>query len=36
LFAPHCLRICPPLIIHQEQLKKAAAQIVAACDAVLG
>ena len=36
LFAPHCLRISPPLIIHQEQLKKAAAQIVAACDAVLG
>lgn len=35
LFAPHCLRISPPLIIHPEQLKKAAALIVEACDAVL-
>lgn len=35
LFAPHCLRISPPLIIHSEQLKKAAALIVEACDAVL-
>ncbi|MFM8806369.1 MAG: aspartate aminotransferase family protein [Sphingomonadales bacterium] len=34
LFAPHCLRISPPLIIHSEQLKKAAALIVEACDAV--
>ena len=36
LFAPHCLRISPPLIVHAEQLKKAAALIVEACDAVLG
>jgi acetylornithine/succinyldiaminopimelate/putrescine aminotransferase len=35
LFAPHCLRISPPLIIHPEQLKKAAAVIVEACDVVL-
>ena len=35
LFAPHCLRISPPLIIHSEQLKKAAALIVEACDVVL-
>ncbi|MFM8711482.1 MAG: aminotransferase class III-fold pyridoxal phosphate-dependent enzyme, partial [Sphingomonadales bacterium] len=34
LFAPHCLRISPPLIIHSKQLKKAAALIVEACDAV--
>ena len=36
LFAPHCLRISPPLIIHTEQLKKAAALLLAACDEVLG
>jgi acetylornithine/succinyldiaminopimelate/putrescine aminotransferase len=35
LFAPHCLRISPPLIIHPEQLKKAAAVIVEACDVLL-
>ncbi|MFM7645567.1 MAG: aspartate aminotransferase family protein [Sphingomonadales bacterium] len=35
LFAPHCLRISPPLIIHTEQLKKAARLIVDACDKVL-
>lgn len=35
LFAPHCLRISPPLIIHPEQLKKAAALIIEACDVVL-
>lgn len=35
LFAPHCLRISPPLIIHPEQLKRAAALIVEACDALL-
>jgi acetylornithine/succinyldiaminopimelate/putrescine aminotransferase len=35
LFAPHCLRISPPLIIHPEQLKKAAALITEACDVVL-
>jgi acetylornithine/succinyldiaminopimelate/putrescine aminotransferase len=35
LFAPHCLRISPPLIIHPEQLKKAAALIIEACEVVL-
>jgi len=35
LFAPHCLRISPPLLIHPEQLKKAAALIVEACNTVL-
>jgi acetylornithine/succinyldiaminopimelate/putrescine aminotransferase len=35
LFAPNCLRISPPLIIHPEQLKKAASLIVEACDVLL-
>lgn len=35
LFAPNCLRISPPLIIHAAQLKKAAALITEACDVVL-
>jgi len=34
LFAPHCLRISPPLIIHSDQLKKAAALIVEACNRI--
>jgi acetylornithine/N-succinyldiaminopimelate aminotransferase len=35
LFAPHCLRISPPLIIHPAQLKKAATLIVEACHMAL-
>jgi len=32
LFASHCLRISPPLIISEQQIEKACAVIVAACD----
>lgn len=32
LFAAHCLRISPPLIISEQQIEKACAVIVAACD----
>lgn len=32
LFASHCLRISPPLIISEQQIEKACALIVAACD----
>jgi acetylornithine/N-succinyldiaminopimelate aminotransferase len=32
LFASNCLRISPPLLIHEQQLKKAAAVIIEACD----
>lgn len=32
LFAPHCLRISPPLIISESQVKKACAKILKACD----
>lgn len=32
LFAPHCLRISPPLTISNEQLKKAADIILQSCD----
>lgn len=31
LFAPNCLRLSPPLIISEEQVKRAAAVILAAC-----
>jgi len=32
LFAPHCLRIAPPLSITDEQIQKACATILASCD----
>ena len=32
LFAAHCLRISPPLIISEQQIEKACTVIVAACD----
>lgn len=32
LFAPNCLRISPPLIISEEQIKKACKTILQACD----
>lgn len=32
LFAAHCLRISPPLIISEQQIEKACAVILAACD----
>lgn len=32
LFASHCLRISPPLIISEQQIEKACAVIVGACD----
>jgi acetylornithine/succinyldiaminopimelate/putrescine aminotransferase len=31
LFAPHCLRISPPLIISEEQMEKACAMILKSC-----
>lgn len=31
LFAPHCLRISPPLVINDEQIKKACEEINTAC-----
>ena len=34
LFAPNCLRISPPLIISEEQIKKACKIILQACDSV--
>ena len=34
LFAPNCLRISPPLIISEEQIKKACSQILQACGSV--
>jgi acetylornithine/N-succinyldiaminopimelate aminotransferase len=32
LFAPSCLRICPPLIVSEEQIKEASTIIIQACD----
>jgi acetylornithine/N-succinyldiaminopimelate aminotransferase len=32
LFAPHCLRIAPPLIISEEQIRECCAGILAACE----
>jgi 4-aminobutyrate aminotransferase-like enzyme len=32
LFASNCLRISPPLLIHEKQLEKAASIIMEACD----
>lgn len=34
LFAPHCLRIAPPLIISEKQIVEAAEQIIAAIDQI--
>lgn len=34
LFAPNCLRISPPLIISEEQIKKACKIILQACDSI--
>jgi acetylornithine/succinyldiaminopimelate/putrescine aminotransferase len=34
LFAPNCLRISPPLMISEEQIKKACRKILQACDEV--
>ncbi len=34
LFAPNCLRISPPLIISEEQIKKACDKILQACDTI--
>jgi acetylornithine/N-succinyldiaminopimelate aminotransferase len=31
LFAPNCLRISPPLVISEEQIKKACGVIIKAC-----
>ena len=35
LFAPHCLRLAPPLIISEGEVKKACEIILSACDEVL-
>lgn len=35
LFAPHCLRIAPPLIINEEEIKKACGIILQACNNLL-
>lgn len=34
LFAPHCMRIAPPLIISEKEIKKACAVILECCDLV--
>jgi acetylornithine/succinyldiaminopimelate/putrescine aminotransferase len=34
LFASHCMRISPPLIITDDEIKEACATIVLACDKV--
>lgn len=36
LFAPHCLRIAPPLIISEEEIKKACGIILQACNNAAG
>lgn len=35
LFAPHCLRMAPPLIITEEQIRKACAILLEACDSIV-
>lgn len=35
LFAPHCLRIAPPLIINEEEIKKACGIMLQACSKLL-
>jgi acetylornithine/succinyldiaminopimelate/putrescine aminotransferase len=32
LFAPHCMRLSPPLVITEEEIRKACATILKACD----
>ena len=32
LFAPHCMRLSPPLVITEEEIRKACATILQACD----
>ena len=32
LFAPHCMRLAPPLIISDEEIKKACGIILSVCD----
>jgi acetylornithine/succinyldiaminopimelate/putrescine aminotransferase len=34
LFAPHCLRIAPPLVISEDQIRKACSIIREACDSI--
>ena len=36
LFAPHCLRIAPPLTITTPQIEKACSIILAACEEIAG
>jgi acetylornithine/succinyldiaminopimelate/putrescine aminotransferase len=32
LFAPECLRLAPPLVITEEEIRRACAVVLAACE----